>query len=84
MSAYTLSSFPTFAQPVTLLVGVANADDGTLRVYLGARYRGRHLIVTDPADQEAFRRVWATGGHVWLWPIPPADLIHTDREEHTP
>ena len=75
---YTLSSLPTFVEPVTLLVGLENGPEGALKVYLGRRSKGLHLLVTDPDEQALFRRAWATGGHVWMWPLPPADAIHAE------
>lgn len=79
---YTLSSMPTFGEAVTMIVGYEPQDDGAVRVYLGARHRGLYLLVTDPEEQDFYRRGWESigfGHHCWMWPLPPADLIH--REE---
>jgi len=86
MGDYHLSGVPplgAFAgvEPVTLLVGLEDAPDGVLKVYLGARWKGLHLRVTDPEEQDTFRRAWGSGGHVWMWPIPPAETIHSDGPE---
>jgi hypothetical protein len=86
VGTYNLSSLPPAgsffgAEPVTLLVGLGDAPDGALKVYLGARWKGLHLLVTDPQEQETFRRAWGTGGHVWMWPLPPAEAIHCDAVE---
>lgn len=78
---YELNSSPVFAfaGPVTLLVGVEEQPDGRVRAYLGARWKGLYLLL-DPAEAEPFRQAWATGQHVWMRPIPPADLLHRDGD----
>jgi hypothetical protein len=78
-TAYTLSSVPPLLGPVTLLVGVEEQDDGSVKAYLGARWKGIYLHVH--ADEaEDFRRAWGSGApHVWLYPVPPADLLHKDE-----
>ena len=80
---YTLSSVPTFGEPVTLLVGLEETTQGALKVYLGHRAKGLYLLVTDAEEQETFRRAWATRQHVWMWPLPPADEIRSDAAEAT-
>jgi hypothetical protein len=80
-AAYTLSSIPAFGQDVTMVVGYEPQDDGAVRVYLGARHKGLYLLVTDPEEQEFFRRGWSSimnGNHCWMWPLPPADAIHRE------
>lgn len=84
--SYELSSSPVFAflhDPVTIVVGVEEQPDGAWRVYLGHRAKGIYLLL-EAAEAEPFRRAWASGGHVWMAPIPPADLLHSDRPEETP
>lgn len=78
--AYELNSSPVFAltRSVTLLVGVEDQPDGKVRAYLGARWKRIYLLL-DPEEAEPFRRAWGTGQHVWMAPIPPAELLH--REE---
>jgi hypothetical protein len=62
----------------TLLVGVEDQEDGALRLYLGARYRGLYVVVDDPDAQAQARAAWATGGHVTI-PVPPVDCIHHEQ-----
>jgi hypothetical protein len=79
--SYTLDSSPAFAfgqLSVTLLVGVEEQPDGKWRAYLGARWKGLYLLL-DAEEAEPFRRAWGTGQHVWMAPVPPAELLH--REE---
>lgn len=81
--SFTLSSMPPMAaffgaQPVTLLVGVEDGPDGTLKAYLGARYKGIYVLVVDPEEQETVRRAWGSGGHIWWSPVPSQELLHKD------
>ncbi len=84
MTEYSLSSMPPLtaifgASPATLLVGLEDDTDGTLKVYLGARYKRTFVRVTEPTEQDAFRRAWGSGSaHIWLSPIPPAELLEQD------
>lgn len=75
---YTLSSIPPFAGDCTLLVGVEEQEDGSVKAYLGARHKGVYLHVH--ADEaEGFRRAWrSASGHIWLYPVPPRDLLRVD------
>jgi hypothetical protein len=78
---YSLSSVPPLTslfgvEPVTLLVGVEDDPGGGIRAYLGARWKGVYLHVTEPDAVEQFRRAWGSGGHVWMSPVPPPDLLH--------
>jgi len=79
---YTLLSGPSavfYPEPVTMLVGLEDEPDGSLRVYLGARYKGIYLRV--PAGEESqreFRRAWNSGGHVFMAPVPSADVLHRE------
>jgi hypothetical protein len=85
-TTYTLSSMPPLGsfmgtEPVTMITGYEPQDDGTVKVYLGARHKGLYLLVTDPEEQEFFERGWNSimnGHHCWMWPLPPADAIHCD------
>ncbi len=77
---FTLSSVPPLGallgvQPATLLVGVEDDPAGGLRAFLGARWKGVYVLIDDPEAQEAFRRAWGSSGHVWLWPIPPREML---------
>jgi hypothetical protein len=76
---FTLSGSPAFAfgREVTLLVGVEEEPDGAVRAYLGRRSQGVYLLV-EPEGADAFRRAWASGGHVWLAPVPPPELLRRD------
>lgn len=47
-----------------LIVGVEDDADGSLRVYLYARWKGIHTHVDDEAAKDAARRAWNSGGHV--------------------
>lgn len=76
--SFTLSNVPSFAEQVTLLVGLEESLDG-LHVYLGSRAKGLYLVVTDEQEKERFRKAWATGGHVWMWPLPAESAIHSDK-----
>jgi hypothetical protein len=84
---YTLSSLPPIGsflgvEPVTLLVGLEDEPDGTLRVYLGHRAKGIYMQVITPQAQEHFRRAWGGGfGYVWMWPLPPADALFRDDKQ---
>ncbi len=84
VTAYNLSNIPPLVsmcgvESVTLLVGLdEDGPDGALKVYLGARYKRVHLLVTDEAEKENFRRAWGTGRHVWMWPVPSQDDLYVD------
>lgn len=81
---YTLSSMPPLTaifgvQPATLLVGLEDDVDGSLKAYLGARWKRTFVRITEPTDQDAFRRAWGSmSSHIWLSPIPPAELLEQD------
>jgi hypothetical protein len=60
-----------------LVVGLDDGPDDSLKVYIGARYKGRYLLVDDPAAQRVIRDAWAGMGHV-LIPLPREDQIHQD------
>lgn len=79
---YNLSSLPPFAGEVTMLVGLDECEDGSVKAYLGHRYKGIYLHV-EPENAEDFRRAWGTGGHVFMWPIPPADLLCKDEPKES-
>jgi hypothetical protein len=52
-----------------LLVGVSeNLDpDGSLRIYVGARYTGIHTHTAEPEDIEKIRRAWSGArGHQFI------------------
>lgn len=60
---------------VHLLVGVGTDPlDGSLRVYLDARYTGRHTHVDDPDARHRIEQAWASAGHHYLDTVPDAAL----------
>lgn len=75
---YRLSGIPPLVGPCTLLVGLDECEDGSVKAYLGARWKGIYLHV-EPEGAEDFRRAWGSGGHVWMYPVPPADLLCKDE-----
>jgi hypothetical protein len=45
-----------------LLVGVSEDEpDGSMRIYLGARYTHLHTHLSDPTEKENVRRIWNNG-----------------------
>lgn len=51
-----------FGPDACLLVGVGPDEaDGSMRVYLDARWRGLHTHVSDPEGKAQVRRAWAGG-----------------------
>lgn len=54
-------------------------------MYLGSRGKGLYLRVTDPDEQEFFRRGWNSiggGHHCWMWPLPPAERIEMEEADY--
>ena len=81
---FTLSSLPPLGalmgiERTTLVVGLAEDESGALRVYLGKRWKNLYILVTEPDEQDTFRRAWGSGGHIWMSPVPGAELIHCDE-----
>lgn len=64
----------------TLIVGVEDdPEPGLLRVYIGARYNGTYVLVSDPEDQARIRRAWGdTSAHIFM-PTPPRDAIYVEE-----
>lgn len=56
-----------------LIVGIEDDPDGSLRVYVGARYTGIHTHVLDEEAKEDVRRAWPGWGHLFA-DIPAAAL----------
>jgi hypothetical protein len=56
--------FPTAFPDHHLLVGLEDDADGSLRVYVDARYLGIHTHVDDEAAKEEVRRGYASAHHV--------------------
>jgi hypothetical protein len=63
----------------TLLVGLDDAKDGTLKAYVGARYLGKYIEITDPLDRKTFRDAWASGCKVLL-PLPNPKAVREDPQ----
>ena len=61
------------------ICGVEDGPDGALKVYVGPRYNGIYVLVTDQGDQDRVRNAWALGGHVFM-ARPVADLLWKDPE----
>jgi hypothetical protein len=59
-----------------LIVGVEDDPDGSLRVYLGARWKGIHVHVDDETARAEIRRAWGDplSAHVFT-ARPPADAL---------
>jgi hypothetical protein len=62
-----------------LLVGIADQNDGGLRLYLGHRSAGQYAIVYDVEVQERVRAAWA-GGMPCTVPMPPPECIYVAAE----
>jgi len=70
-------SFFGLSGDTTFMVGVEDHDDppGSLRVYVGHRYKNIYCIVDDEDAKRDVLRAWGHGGHV-LMPLPPADRLY--------
>lgn len=64
-----------------LVTGVENDQDGGLRMYVGARYKGIYAIIEDEDAKEKLRREWGASlmGHLVV-EIPPRDCLFTTEE----
>jgi hypothetical protein len=69
MSESGLMAFAFGLGGTTLVVGVEDDPDGSLRMYVGRRSKGIYAIVDDPAEQDRLRSAWGSGGHL-LTAIP--------------
>jgi hypothetical protein len=80
MSALGAMLFPEAFPDTRLLVGLEDdPDDGSLMVFVGARYKGIHAHVTDPEQIERVRLEYGTAGHVFA-DIPAAALCDCHPE----
>lgn len=60
-----------------MVTGLEDQPDGSLKVYVGARYRGLYFVTDDAETQKALRVGWAHGGHLLIL-TPPADVIEAE------
>jgi hypothetical protein len=81
MSAGILSLF--FGHDSVMVVGVEDGPDGSLKVYIGARYQRRYVLVDDPQGQDNVRRAWGQGGHVFTQ-LPPNTCVFVDPAAPAP
>ena len=66
---------PLLTGGLSLLVGLEDDEDGSLRVYLGRRWTGIHTHVADEDAKRELRRVWGQGrGHA-LVTTPPREAL---------
>jgi hypothetical protein len=74
MSGVTITSNPCAALgDAALLVGVEREENGDLRLYVGARYRGVYALVEAGETADAIVDAWnGTAQHLWLHPAPKA------------
>jgi hypothetical protein len=73
MSKFEVTSSPVAAMTgdAALVVGVERDDEGDLKVYLGARYRGVYVPIAAGDDADRIERAWASvSAHLWLTPVP--------------
>jgi hypothetical protein len=61
-----------------LVTGITENDDGSLRVYVGARYLGRYCIIDDPDAAQEVCRAWADVTQKLFISAPPPDRIFCD------
>ena len=61
------------------VTGIAENDDGSLKVYVGPRYHGRYVVIDDPTAADEVRRAWADPTQHVLIPAPDADQIFADE-----
>ncbi len=75
-----MSMFDIVMGSGTLITGLADQPDGTLKVYVGARYRRNYVVVSDSTAQDKVRRAWGdglSGAHMFTT-LPPDTAIFTD------
>lgn len=76
----TSSPIPALFGDASYLVGAERQEDGALRVYVSARYRGIYFVL----DGEAADRVEAawngSSEHLFILPVPPLELLHREEE----
>lgn len=83
MSAVTfeITSSPIAAfLGATEVVGAERADDGDLKVYVSARWRGIYVLVPAGERADAIEQAWRGSmcGHLYMRPVPPDDMLHRD------
>ena len=57
-------TIPIPGQPMTFVVAVEDDEDGSVRMYVGARIMNLHTHIDDPAAVAELRAAWATAKHV--------------------
>lgn len=65
MSGLVAMMFPSLFPNTHLITGLGEDADGSLRVYLDARYLGRHTHVDDEGAKAEIRRQFPGMGHVF-------------------
>ena len=56
-----------------LITGLGDCEDG-LMVYIGPRYKGWYVLVTDAIDIKEVKREWSYGQHTFM-KRPPTEAI---------
>lgn len=69
-----------FGPNEVLVVGVETLDDGSAKVYIGARYQCIYALVEDPEEAANIQRQWDSSfmGHL-LMEKPPDDCLGCDK-----
>ena len=60
-----------------LVTGLAEEEDGALRVYVGPRYRNVYTVIEDSPEADEVRKAWAQVTHVFITK-PPDDALYVD------
>lgn len=59
----------------SLMVGCERMDDNSLKVYLGARWKGIYAVLPPGDEADEVEAAWGSSAHHVLIPTPPADSI---------
>lgn len=62
----------------TLVTGVEPGPGDSLKVYVGARFRGIYFLVDDPAEKERVERAWSDRSAHVVIETPPAEILRRD------
>jgi hypothetical protein len=68
-----------FVAGKALVVGLRRLEDGDLKVYVGAVWRGWYVVLPPGPDADAVEAAWADPTCHVLIPAPPPDAIHTEE-----